>query len=53
LLLLSIENCSGPGRPLAGPPPEPAIAMVDVHKWYGDLHVLKEVRLKLKIPLIH
>jgi general L-amino acid transport system ATP-binding protein len=26
-------------------PPEPMIAMVDVHKWYGDLHVLKGVSL--------
>ena len=36
-------------------PPESVIAMVDtcISKRYGDLHVRKGVRLKLKIPLIH
>ena len=29
-------------------PPEPMIAMVDVHKWYGDLHVLKGVSLTVE-----
>jgi ABC-type histidine transport system ATPase subunit len=29
-------------------PPEPMIAMVDVHKWTGDLHVLKGVSLTVR-----
>jgi len=32
-------------------PPEPMITMLDTCT--GDLHALKGVRLKLKIPLIH
>jgi len=64
LLLLSIENCPGRRRPLArhapmaapwscriptnARTPEPMIAMVDVHKWTGDLHVLKGVSLTVR-----
>jgi general L-amino acid transport system ATP-binding protein len=28
-------------------PPEPMIRLTDVHKWYGDLHVLKGIHLRV------
>jgi general L-amino acid transport system ATP-binding protein len=27
--------------------PNPAVEMIDVHKWYGDFHVLKDINLKV------
>jgi general L-amino acid transport system ATP-binding protein len=34
-----------PDRPECPHPPEPMICLRDVHKWYGDLHVLKGIDL--------
>jgi general L-amino acid transport system ATP-binding protein len=30
------------------PQAQPAIQMVDVHKWYGDFHVLRDINLNVK-----
>ena len=36
-----------PDRPECPHPPEPMIALRDVHKWYGSLHVLKGINLRV------
>jgi general L-amino acid transport system ATP-binding protein len=36
-----------PAPALATPAPHPAISLHDVHKWYGDFHVLKGIDLRI------
>src|SRR3712207_6299331 len=30
------------------PKAQPAIEMIDVHKWYGEFHVLRDINLNVK-----
>jgi general L-amino acid transport system ATP-binding protein len=43
-----MDNAAAPHRLKAdSPPPDVAIEMIDVHKWYGEFHVLREINLKV------
>jgi general L-amino acid transport system ATP-binding protein len=45
---IEMDNAAAPQRLTAGgPPSEVAIEMIDVHKWYGEFHVLREINLKV------
>ena len=42
------ETAGGEGVPPAGEG-VPAVEMMDVHAWFGDLHVLKGINLKAAV----